>query len=189
MKETTLKDALHEWSDEHYAEMAIAIAFGLMTKETSYQTDAKYVFNSLNPVGTMLHDFLVSLVRLGVLEHRETDYDDEYRWNPQFKGVWEGGTVKIEYREFWDVPRFFIIRLDCDVWLFDCRFDQSIDDYPECYRVYAISRDVPVNEDWNRISEEGRFLGEVKVANVKFDETKRQEMSLDFFKSFKFARQ
>jgi hypothetical protein len=187
MKETTLKEALHEWSDEHYAEMAIAIAFGLMTKETSYQTDAKYVFNSNNPVGNILHDFLISLVQIGVLEHRETEYDNEYRWNPLFKGAWEGGTVKIEYREFWDVPRLFIIRLDCDVWLFDCQFDESIDDYPDRYKVYVISRDVPVNENWNLISEKGRFLGEIRVADVAFDETKRQEISLGFYKFIKRA--
>jgi hypothetical protein len=29
------------------------------------------------------------LVAVGVLEHRDSDDDLEYRWNPNYKGSWE----------------------------------------------------------------------------------------------------
>ena len=89
MKLETLKLATSDWCDAHYTQMAVAICFGLMTTETNYQMEAKHVFWSNHPIGNMLSDFVDRLVEVGVLEHRETEYDDEYRWNPSFKGSWE----------------------------------------------------------------------------------------------------
>ena len=86
----TLKVALKEWSDSHYAQMEIAKCLGLMDANTNYQTSAKHVFWSNNPIGTMLHEWLQRLVQLGILERRDSeDFDGEYRWNPDFKGSWE----------------------------------------------------------------------------------------------------
>ena len=46
----------------------------------------------------MLHDMIVRLVAEGVLEHRLTEYDNEYRWNASYKGTWEM-TVKERMRQ------------------------------------------------------------------------------------------
>jgi hypothetical protein len=89
MKQNTLKEALSDWRDFDSAESALAISLGLMTPETNFQTDAKHVFWSDNPTGNMLSEFLTRLVQIGVLEYRETENDNEYRWNPAFKGSWE----------------------------------------------------------------------------------------------------
>jgi hypothetical protein len=90
MPPKTLKDALRDWSDSHYAQMEIAKCLGLMDANTSYQTRAKHVFWTNNPIGTMLNDFLQRLVHLEIVERRDSEnFDDEYRWNQAFKGSWE----------------------------------------------------------------------------------------------------
>ena len=187
LKPRTFKESIFSWTEDHdTVQFALAESFGLMKPDNDFGS-TKHVFYSDHPIGHMLNDFLMRLVEIGILEYQLADTGEQWRWNPVFKGRWENGMVKIKYREFWDVPRLFIFHLDCDIALFDCRFDESIDEYPECYKVYGISREVQVSEKWNRISEEGQFWGEVKVADVKFDETKRREMDLECFKSFKWA--
>jgi hypothetical protein len=183
----TLKDGLNDWLDRDSAAFALAVSLGILPGGANYQnTSVKYVFWSRNPLGEMLYDHLDKLVRLGIVEHREAE-DDFYRWDPLFKGTWEGGQAKISYQEFSDVPRFFIIRLDCDVWLFDCRFDESSDEYPEVYKVYTHPKELVPGDDWNRIAETGKFIGTVKVVDLKFDATRRLELDLNFFSSFQRA--
>ena len=189
MDSNALKDVLNDWLDRDSAAFAIAVSLGILAREANYQnTSVKYVFWSRNPLGDMLYDHLDKLVRVGIVELRVTEDDDLYRWDPMFKGMWEKGLVKISYREFSDVPRFFIIRLDCNVWLFDCRFDESINEYPEVYKVYSLPKELVPDDQWNRIAEAGEFLGTVKVTDLKFDATKRQELDLDFFSSFQRVR-
>lgn len=89
MKNIPLKEALQEWSDVPSAQMTLAINIGLMTVGTNYQVDAKHVFWSNHPVGNMLENVLKQLVQLNILEYRETPDDNEYRWNPAYKGGWE----------------------------------------------------------------------------------------------------
>ena len=43
------------------------------------------------------------------------------------------------YREFYDLPRAFIVQRDERVMLFDCPFDGALDDYVEQYTVYELS--------------------------------------------------
>ena len=45
--------------------------------------------------------------------------------------------VPIEYLGFWDVPRNFLVRFQGKSYLFDCPFDDDLDDYPESYSVYS----------------------------------------------------
>jgi hypothetical protein len=89
MKIETLKEALKNWADQDSARLALAIALGLMTSETNYQTDAKHVFWSNDPMGTFLYDAINRLVELGVLEKSEINDEDCFRWNSSFKGSWE----------------------------------------------------------------------------------------------------
>jgi hypothetical protein len=43
-----------------------------------------HVFWSNNTIGDMLHDVLLQLVALGVLERRE-EPDEQFRWNTAFR--------------------------------------------------------------------------------------------------------
>lgn len=84
-----LKAALADWTDVDGAEFELACSLGLIKNEPfMFQTHAKHVFCSNNPLGTALHEFLEKLVVLGILEYCE-EPDQRYRWNPNYKGSWE----------------------------------------------------------------------------------------------------
>ena len=85
----TLKEALTDWTDWDGAAFELACALGLIKNEPfMFQTHAKHVFWSNNPLGNALHEALQKLVGLGILEERE-EPDNQFRWNPHFKGSWE----------------------------------------------------------------------------------------------------
>jgi hypothetical protein len=85
----------------------------------------------------------------------------------------------IRYRDFYDVPRIFITTHDGKLYLFDCPFDEELDDYPERYRVYqlpAISED-ELQGSWEHLPERAaRVLATVPVAQVQFDSSKRNSI-------------
>ncbi len=83
-----LPDALADWTDWDVAEYELARALGLLHEGVRFQVEAKHVFWSNNPIGTMLHETLQRLVEIDVLDHR-AEPDDQYRWNPDFRGSWE----------------------------------------------------------------------------------------------------
>ena len=82
-----LRIALKDWTDWDFAAYRIAICLSLMP-EGIMPGRGKHVFWSANPMGDALHDFLLQLAKAGVLERRE-DPDEQFRWNPQFRGSWE----------------------------------------------------------------------------------------------------
>jgi hypothetical protein len=85
----------------------------------------------------------------------------------------------IRYREFWDVPRIFLAPYQGKWFLFDCRFDEATEDFPDFYRVYLIPE--PSEEElagsWDKLHEGvARCSGEVPIAKVHFDSSKRREI-------------
>lgn len=83
---------------------------------------------------------------------------------------------EIIYRDFWDVPRIFLVQYHGRQYLFDCRFDESIEDYEEMYQVYVLPelKEDELNGSWKDIAKKAEsYLGEVPVSEVKFDPTKR----------------
>jgi hypothetical protein len=85
----------------------------------------------------------------------------------------------IRYRDFYDVPRIFITALDGKQYLFDCPFDDELDDYSDRYRVYQLPANLEdeLEGSWERLPERAvRLLGVVPVAEVQFDPTKRQRI-------------
>jgi hypothetical protein len=86
-------------------------------------------------------------------------------------------TAEILYRDFWDVPRMFIVQHDGQRYLFDCKFNQSADEYEDMYQVYALP-ELTENEldgSWEGLSEKAEVhIGEVLVSSVVFDPTKRR---------------
>jgi hypothetical protein len=83
-----LRERLADWTDWGIAAFAVARALGVMREDVRFHIEAKHVFWSDHPVGAMLHETLQRLVAAGVLEKRE-EPDDQYRWNPVFRGSWE----------------------------------------------------------------------------------------------------
>lgn len=86
----------------------------------------------------------------------------------------------IRYRDFYDVPRIFLTTHDGKQYLFDCPFDDQLDEYLERYRVYELPG-VPEEElqgSWVRLPERAvSLVGEVPVASLQFDPTKRNSIN------------
>jgi len=93
----------------------------------------------------------------------------------------------IQYRDFYDVPRIFIVKYENSTLLFDSPFDDITDEYTQEYSVYLIhnpSKD-DLQGDWKvLVSKAERLLGRVPVSKVQFDLTKRKEINLEIFADF-----
>jgi hypothetical protein len=95
----------------------------------------------------------------------------------------EGGTMPtmapITYREFYDVPRIFLVRYRGSLLLFDGLFDDALDEYPDEYKVYVLPElsQQELSGSWTSLSEKAvRYMGTVPVGAVKFDSTLRREI-------------
>lgn len=87
--------------------------------------------------------------------------------------------VPIRYRDFWDVPRIFLANYENKLFLFDCPFDDEIEDYPRHYKVYVLpdlAEEVLAGSWAELYTSATQYLGEVPIENVRFDATKRREI-------------
>lgn len=85
--------------------------------------------------------------------------------------------VPIAYRGFWDVPRIFLVRHKGQTFLFDCAFDEELDDYPDTYKVFLLPNlpDEELPSDWTTLRHRAlSYVGNLPVKGVSFDPTKRQ---------------
>jgi len=81
-----------------------------------------------------------------------------------------------QYRDFWDVPRIFLVVFDQSFFLFDCMFDPELEDFDDEYQVFVMPElgDADLAGSWKQLSEKSiRTLGKIKVSDVNFDETRR----------------
>ena len=88
--------------------------------------------------------------------------------------------LPIIYREFYDIPRMFIVSFRDRNWLFDGRFDDAADEYPDEYRVYSLPAlsDEVLEGDWSSLpARASAFAGTIPTANVQFDPTRRRTIS------------
>jgi hypothetical protein len=83
----------------------------------------------------------------------------------------------IRYRDFYDVPRIFITAHNGKHYLFDCPFDNELDDYSDRYRVYQLPalKEHELDGSWERLSDRAvALVGSVPVDDVEFDQSKRK---------------
>ena len=59
-----------------------------------------------------------------------------------------------EYRDFYDVPRIFVIDVDGRIILFDCQFVDELDEYSDEYKIYELSDTSfdTLSDDWTELS-------------------------------------
>lgn len=84
--------------------------------------------------------------------------------------------LPITYREFYDVPRMFVVERDGALYLFDSAFDEMLDDYSPHYLVYGLpedAREAVQADSWAELSKCGTMVGQVAVDDVAFDESRR----------------
>ncbi|MCP5007848.1 MAG: hypothetical protein GY941_28520 [Planctomycetes bacterium] len=85
----------------------------------------------------------------------------------------------IIYREFYDVPRVFLVNYKGDFILFESLFNDDSDDYSSDYIVYLMPKlsEEELKGSWENISlRADRKIGSVPVKDIQFDETKRKEI-------------
>jgi hypothetical protein len=86
----------------------------------------------------------------------------------------------IRYRDFYDLPRIFVTSYQGQFYLFDCPFDDELDDYPDSYRVYQLPAltEAELEGSWEYLPELAiGFLGAIPVTEVQFDSTKRERIN------------
>ena len=83
--------------------------------------------------------------------------------------------LPIRYRDFYDVPRAFLVDHGDATYFFDCPFDDQADDYPRVYRVYRLPHGSASNNSssWEGLERLGPLVGHVDVDRVTFDRTRR----------------
>jgi hypothetical protein len=85
----------------------------------------------------------------------------------------------ISYRDFWDIPRIFIVRHHGRQYLFDCRFNETAEDFDEVYRVYVLPEllERELRGSWTDLAERAEsYLGEIATSEVKFDASRRRSI-------------
>ena len=96
-----------------------------------------------------------------------------------------GERATITYRDFYDVPRMFLVSYDGDRFLFDCRFDDELDDYPDTYRVFLMPSDgkLDLEGSWEHLPDVAtKYLGEARVSAINFDESRRCTIGIEVLK-------
>jgi hypothetical protein len=84
--------------------------------------------------------------------------------------------MPIRYRDFYDIPRLFLVEHAGAVYIFDCPFDDALDDYPPYYRVYRVPPElIPAADSgqWESLVRVGTFVGQIPAEVVQFDATRR----------------
>lgn len=81
------------------------------------------------------------------------------------------------YRDFWDFPRIFLVSFNDSLFLFDCKFNEKIEDFEEKYQVFIMPEltESEINGSWYELSNKAvKYLGEVLINNIQFDKTRKQ---------------
>lgn len=82
------------------------------------------------------------------------------------------GELRIrQYRDFWDVPRMFVVEFRGRTLLFDCPFDDAREDYAAEYTVYDMPDlpDAVLAQPWAELPGRARRrLGALVVSDVEF---------------------
>jgi hypothetical protein len=86
----SVRDELAEWAEWDEAGWSIAMHLGLLPPGVSYQTEAKHVFWTSNPLWDAIHDVLDAMVRVGALEYEP----EEQRWRARPEYAWHDASSK-----------------------------------------------------------------------------------------------
>jgi|KBSMisStaDraftv2_1062788.scaffolds.fasta_scaffold98655_1 hypothetical protein len=84
-----------------------------------------------------------------------------------------------QYRDFWDIPRIFLVEYGNSLFLFDCEFDEQKEDYGNVFHVYLMPKltEQEFDGSWEKLSGKAeRFLGEIYAADLTFDESRRESI-------------
>jgi hypothetical protein len=93
--------------------------------------------------------------------------------------------LPITYRDFYDVPRMILVEYEGAFYLFDCPFNDEMDDYPSAFTVYRLEpaqgRRALESRAWVGLAEKGKEVGQVSVEDVHLDSSKRRSLAASVF--------
>ena len=87
----------------------------------------------------------------------------------------------LAYRDFYDLPRAFIVGVPKGgLLLFDCSFDEVLDDYATNYRVIALPMPIEaLPADWRQLgSQPEQIVAEIDTHELLFDASRRQTVTI-----------
>ncbi len=95
----------------------------------------------------------------------------------------------LAYRDFWDFPRIFVVRLNDRLLLFDCPFNDPQEDFSNDFLVYELpstfAKRLPPPRSWLGLAGHGTFVGRVPTNALSFDKTRRRSIDDAFLKALK----
>ncbi len=92
--------------------------------------------------------------------------------------------LPIRYRDFYDVPRAIVVEWRGGLYLFDCLFDDELEDYEPFYNVYLLPDEVKDSigsMSWTDLGHRGRLIGRVNTGDIELDVTKREALNASVF--------
>ena len=92
--------------------------------------------------------------------------------------------IPFNYREFYDVPRIFVLEVVNRFVLFDSKFDEILDDYNENYQIWLVENpyEIDWSASWSDLPRSNDILiGKIAVKDVIFDETLRKFIDIQTF--------
>jgi hypothetical protein len=92
------------------------------------------------------------------------------------------------YGEFYDFPRMIRFRFGTEWYFLRSEFDEENDDYTDVYDVYLLpfrsEDEIKSNPDyWMNLSN-AAHLGQIPIAEVGFDETRRRSIDVRAFETW-----
>src|ERR1700682_486822 len=87
----------------------------------------------------------------------------------------------LDYRDFYDIPRAFIIEPHRQMLLyFHCPFDEDRDDYGDVFKVSVLRNNEASSlpQDWRKLDLLGN-IGSIAISAVHFDDTRRSDVVID----------
>ncbi|MCI0683268.1 MAG: hypothetical protein L0Y71_14290 [Gemmataceae bacterium] len=91
-------------------------------------------------------------------------------------------TQIIQYRDYRDFPRIFLVRHRDRLFLFDCPFDEGTEDFSDVYHVYALPELTEADWDgsWESLADKAiESLAVIPISHVGFDPSKRRSIQTD----------
>jgi hypothetical protein len=96
--------------------------------------------------------------------------------------------IPFQYVEFYDVPRALALRYKGKLVLLQSAFDEAQDGYPDHYTIYLLPDRVEEQlrkGSWSFLAELAlQSLGQIPIANVQFDATKRKCLDASILDEF-----
>lgn len=85
--------------------------------------------------------------------------------------------LPLKYREYYDLPRAFVVEYRHALYFFDSRFDAETDEYSDYFDVYRLPMELANTLDqmsWEHLDLMGEVVGRVPTTAVHLDPSKRQ---------------